>query len=391
VLLIIVFNTSLAIQILTANIYYLGVILVFLLLFFATSYEKKHFNYLMLVLLFAGLISVLVNEVPKFFRPFERLAIFFILLCLIGPLVVSQKLSYFRLKLFHLFNKTNLVICTLSLLGLITGIYKGITVNRFGNARVDFTGLYNHSMTLGPMAGVAILSGFFYYYKTNNKKLKIVFVIGIVFSFLAAVAAGSRGALVASICGLLFFFYKMNQGQMSKYITSIFIVIGIGVVSFPLWQDRTEYLFDKIESRKDSEGHFDSRTQKWGQRIYEFKTSPLFGIGFASINVNMYDNFNRDTGVIEPGSSWLGVLSMVGVFGFIPLLFLFFQNFIFIFKDRKNKKYSAFIGGLLVLFTVHMVFEGYIFASGSFLFFYIWLLLGVIEIYKKYDISILAK
>jgi len=58
--------------------------------------------------------------------------------------------------------------------------------------------------------------------------------------------------------------------------------------------------------------------------------------------------------------------------------------FFFLWREKKNLSKSGILGALLLFFSFHMNAEGYFLAAGSFLFFYIWLLLGVILGYKQY-------
>ena len=69
-------------------------------------------------------------------------------------------------------------------------------------------------------------------------------------------------------------------------------------------------------------GILDSRSNLWDDRLREFTNYPIFGVGFAEIDIIHDNNYTKD-GVIELGSSWLGLLSMLGIVGyFIHVLFL---------------------------------------------------------------------
>jgi hypothetical protein len=74
---------------------------------------------------------------------------------------------------------------------------------------------------------------------------------------------------------------------------------------------------------------------------------------------------------------------MVGLFGFIPF-FIMVSKYIFkILKTKNNILFWAYLGSLIVLFLVHMGGEGYVFSAGSGLFFYLWLLFGIIDRFIK--------
>jgi O-antigen ligase len=143
---------------------------------------------------------------------------------------------------------------------------------------------------------------------------------------------------------------------------------------------------NKISSAQESGDITSSRTNLWNARLTEFSSSPIVGIGFASVNVDLNEEarFDEETGKVEPGSSWLAILSMTGILGFLFFFIMFVKYFLFIWKKaNSNNIYLCLLGSLLVFYAIHMLGEGYIISSGSGLFFYFWLLLGVIDIYNK--------
>jgi len=372
----VVLNSSLSISFPIGDLYFIILLGMFFLIFIYILNEKKKINLSMVLLLIACLTSILINDVPIYFRAYTRFLLFAAIIFIVGPLVLTSNFKKFRFKIFNLMNKLNIIICLLSFLGLVTGIYRGITLTEYGTKRVDFTGLFNHSMTLGPMAGIAILTSFYYFKKEQNKKKQLYLIVVMFLLFLTVITSGSRGALVATILGSLYYLYSINRGKLKRYFRIVLLIIFVITATFPLWKERADFLMSKM-NRDEGNDLYDSRTVKWEQRLYEFKSSPVFGIGFASINPHMKDEFMESTGAVEPGSSWLGILSMTGLFGFIPMIFLFLRDLYYLYKF--NKIYSGYLGGLLILVSVHMIVEGYIFAAGAFLFFYVWLLLGVIE------------
>ena len=321
---------------------------------------------------------------PVYFKSYQRLIIFFFITALVGPFITSVGLAKFRYKLFYIYNIINITICTLSFWGLATGIYRGITINYLhGSQRADFTGLYIHSMTLAPMSAIAIFSCIYYLYKKKyTRKIKVILVFCLASSFLSMITAGSRGAIIAFVFGLLFFLFNIYRKKILKFIKILIFAILVVVLSFPLWENRVKFLVSKIENSNNNGSQLSTRAYKWEKRINEFKSSPFFGIGFASVDITKGAIYNKETGVIEPGTSWLAILSMTGICGFLCLVLVFINYIIFIIKQNDNRYYFSYLGSLLVFFMLHMISEGYALASGSLMFFYLWLLLGVVQIYK---------
>ena len=109
----------------------------------------------------------------------------------------------------------------------------------------------------------------------------------------------------------------------------------------------------------------------------EFKAYPFFGVGFATMNKEAVSRSSKSgSGTIEPGSSWLFLLSSMGLMGFLSFSILFFRSLYFLFIKESVGINGYFIGSLLFLFLFHMIFEGYVIASGAYLCFFLWLLLS---------------
>ena len=142
----------------------------------------------------------------------------------------------------------------------------------------------------------------------------------------------------------------------------------------PLWQNALDGLAEKQERNISSGSTFHSRADKWGQRIEEFKSSPIVGYGFASV-----DPANKDQSIgaggksIETGSSWLSVLSMTGIIGFILIMWIYIKAFLSVYKWTKD----TLLLSVLTLLSVNICTEGYIFFGGSFLAFLFWITIGV--------------
>jgi len=106
----------------------------------------------------------------------------------------------------------------------------------------------------------------------------------------------------------------------------------------------------------------------------EFASSPIIGIGFQTVSLTGSDSPNR-RGNIEPGSSWLAVLSMTGIVGLCFVLIIFYRAWHV--SKYVNNNNTILFQGLLLFMSIHMLVEGYIYAGGSFLCMLLWLIIGV--------------
>ena len=123
-----------------------------------------------------------------------------------------------------------------------------------------------------------------------------------------------------------------------------------------------------------------SRDELWNDRIQEFKSSPFFGIGFASISTKSNNHYyNKEDGKVETGSSWLNILSMTGLIGVFIFCYIWIKTLYLIYINLNRFPYtSSYLAALIIFWSIHMGAEGYIYAAGSFLFFLLWLLIGYI-------------
>jgi hypothetical protein len=330
----------------------------------------------MIWIISSGLVSILLNDIPSFFRPYERLIVFVLVVGLVGPLIQNTSLNIFRQRLFTAINHLIVAMVLVSFFGIIVGL--PIMIDRGG-----YIGLFANSMLLGPMSAIAILVMVHRASQAVDTVRWFYFVMA-AFALLTCVAAGSRSALVAVIAGVVFYYYKTFQRKLTRFTRVVLVIVTICFISYPLWQQYTDRLMGKMAYGQLQGNLMVSRTFLWETRVNEFKTSPMIGVGFAAVDTSLSDRFDKIKGRVEPGSSWLAILSMIGLLGFIPITVLIFSYIRSLYIDNVNQTKSAFLGGLLAFFCFHMFAEGYVLSAGSGLFFYFWLVMGNIELHKNY-------
>lgn len=332
---------------------------------------------LMLFFLLLAGFSILANDIPGYIQAPFRLLSFILIVSLIGPFFQSPSLNFFKARTFQFSNQLLLLLGALTFFVYILPL--GIPQGRGG-----FTGFMVHSMTLAPFLGVALILALHKLYEFQgfrpSKSRKYLLIVAIVLIFISHLLASSRSAILASIGGAAFFFFKYYQRRLGRLVLLYVSLPLLVVFSYPIWEGYTEGIQRKMEYNERNDDLYASRRSNWDTRLAEFKSSPIIGIGFAHIT----DHVDIETGTSEPGSSWLAVLAQTGVLGAGVVILLFLGNLWMLIRDKENTLMAATLGGLLVLFILHMMAEGYLLASGSYLFFYLWLLLGNIQLYKTY-------
>lgn len=366
--------------------YYLMLIV---LLIYAVLKASK-ISILPIWLLLVCVISILWNSPPNFFRSWERLALFSILLCAVFPIFESKKLYEIRRNLFECI----LIICSLigvsSVFCYLLGInymtrYYGINDVLINTAGV-FSGITTHSMVLGICSAIGVV---YLTYKSTKPHISIrnryIYIAITFMSFCGVLLSSSRISFGAAFTGFLVILYLRYKAHFSKLIGIFISCCIILLAAYPIYNQFAEPLINKQKNNIESGGMFASREERWSHRINEFTNSPFVGIGFAAISPEYTDEYNIELGIVEPGSSWLTVLSMIGIMGALPIILIIINtwNGLKAIYNNKTEDYSILLSGLLSLFYVHLIAEGYIFAGGSFLCFLFWLTLGISYSYPR--------
>lgn len=316
-------------------------------------------------------VSILVGAPNPIFKSWYRLGLFACIFICVSPMIMGRNAQKFRRGVFY----TVIIACTLisavSFVGYFAGInymrsvYDGSVVDYLNNRGGTFGGITSHSMLLGPISGVGAIACL----HLALKKRRIFWLL-FVMCFGAVLFAASRSALVATLVGCLIYF-AFSAKKIGKNLMILIGITILAIASYPLWDNALAGIEKKNEGSIAEGVRMDSRNQKWEIRMEEWESSPICGIGFCAVSDK--DAYTLD-GKIEPGSSWLAVLSMTGIIGFVLFCCLYFRACKHVLQPHTSE--GALIGAVLVLLGVHMIAEGHIFSAGSYLCFLVWLAIG---------------
>ena len=344
-------------------------------------------NVTMVLFIIACVLSILANDIPSIFQAEYRLISFCLMILAIGPLNEGNSLNKFKWNLYGLINKVIIVGTLISFGGYLVHIplFHGWS---------GFNGFTNHSMTMSSIGGISSLLCFkLFLDETNNPdttfRKKWGFLGASVASVLVCFLGASRAALGATFVALFFYlwFYLGNVGKFMKYlIVALFLV----VISSPVWYPYTEKVREKIEARNAMGGQFSSRDDMWNARKAEFESNPVLGIGFSSVDLKKSSDSVRANGGIEPGTSWLFMLSSVGLLGTLFFAILALKPIIkYMFNAKRYPLQLLLVITLLVWRSIHLFAEGYIMAAGDFSFLHVWILIALANVIvdNKYKIT----
>lgn len=305
-----------------------------------------------------------VLDPDPMFKSWERFSLFVLLMICVSPLIENRTVMKYRQQIFII----SIFSCTILAIGSFFARFLGInfftrnTYDYLNNAGF-FGGLANHSMTLGIIGAIASV---YCAYKafTNSDKRKL-FIIFTIFCVGAVLFSASRAAFIALLGGMIIMIFRLS-GSHTRFFKILVGVSMIGLVTFPLWNSSLDSLISKNNKNKNLGSVYSSRDELWNDRIEEFKHHPILGVGFDAIDIsnNTYiSGFNRKTGQIESGSSWLTIFSMTGCIGAAIIIPMFVSCYIKVFKGRRVR--DCLICGILTVFYLHMFAEGYLFYGGS--------------------------
>lgn len=332
--------------------------------------NKKTQNMSYILFLFYLALNLIVCSPASFFKPWERLLFFVTMFVTVTAAFQSDKIVRLRAQALKILLSICILLSVFSFFCFFLGINYFKTDLDYSDYISNvgwFAGLYNHSMVLGPMSGISVCASM-YLFLTKREKMYLICAIICAGSVMLA---ASRTAFVAMIISMIFLLYRYSAKKRTfvKYlVSSIFIL----TVTFPLWNSSLDRMAAKQENFEE-QGRFGTRTNKWENRIAEFSSSPLIGIGFSSVGENSGD-LDNNSGVVEPGTSWLAVLSMTGIIGFLFVFSFFFKAYRINLNSLQRD--APLLMSLLVFISIHMMGEGYIYAAGNPTCVIAWLIVG---------------
>lgn len=381
-------NGTLSISISIGAAYYAGFAIALLISFICSGLIIKADRTFMMFYAFC-ILSIISNDIPEFFSPWGRLISFIMATLVLSPALRTQFLFYFRAYSF----KSALFLLQFVVIGSLIFFLAGINVDSH-----VFDGITTHSMLLSPISAIVIIYCTYNIYPVSSlmkKRKKIILIPFYIFLFIASfvcmLLAGSRIALLGCVIGLIAFFTVVLRFKIKQFIKPILTFIAILICTYSLWNPYLEAIENKNRyAIEHGSNIMESRTALWQKRIDEFKTSPVTGIGFAAVRINTLDlsDYDEESGHVEPGNSWLSILSMTGILGFIAFCGIIYQSCRKLRKIyRSDVRLTALLASLLCFYSVHMMAEGYVFGAGGFMFFFFWLIIGTIDsIYNNQNI-----
>lgn len=367
-------------------------VLLIIMLIYGFFKSKFSLNYFLLLFILFAVLGLIIMRPESYFRSWERLIGFTLNISLLSPLVSSKTFDDIKKNLFSYTFIGLKIIMYSSFVAYFLGI--NLSDKTLRDAYWAFSGITNQSMVLAPISAICFIQGIWRLITqdTNNKN-KILLIIQCLCSIWCIMVAGSRGSLFGVLASVVIIFYHF--GSLKKTAKYVFIILLAATLLPNNIIDKALYTINlKQENHAISTNNFAStRESKWEARTLEFIENPILGCGFASQRHFTSDDIMSyivETGGLEPGSSWLSVLAMTGILGFVTLGGLMIKISIELWSKSKTNVNAIFLLALWIFFLFNGMMEGWVFYSGSFIFYLFWLLFGTISACSKcnYEIKI---
>ena len=139
----------------------------------------------------------------------------------------------------------------------------------------------------------------------------------------------------------------------------------------------TSQMMAKQEYQEQTGGT--SRDGLWSDRMAEFKSSPLIGVGFGAHGVGE----DKEVSTVETGGGWISILAQTGILGLVLAISIICKAFTPIRKIRQDNSMMV-IYAAYFFFIVHSIVEGYMFQGGWYLCLIFWMVIGLLIENKQY-------
>lgn len=258
--------------------------------------------------------------------------------------------------------------------------YNFSQISAWGSSSGEFSGFTCHPMWMSAACGIGTI--FFVYamivlYKRGYLKWTIFLGLVSLASLWTTMQGGSRSASGISLLCCLFLILVSFESATQKRKILIPILL-VGLLAIPTMVTDNE----QFKRKQGGLGLYDdqgktSRTDLWQARWDEFKSAPVFGIGFG-VQKEGYENST------ETGSGWLTALAQTGLIGFSLICFFVYKIKLPL-KDLRTDSTAALFEAVMLFLLLHSFFEAYMFQIGWYMCLFFWLLVSVLDDYKTYD------
>lgn len=333
-------------------------------------------------------VSLLVNPVAEIFQSWPRLFSVAIVILLAGPILFSPLFTTVRRLLLRFICIGCVAAAMLYAIALLC--YLTRYTSYLSRYRFVWDWLNVASVPFGIASAIGTLFAWTRLHEKTTTLTRFLWTATMALCWWTMIMASSRAAiagLTVAFTALLFLpSFKRNYAppRWLRPLTIAMIAFMAVAVFRPLTEIMETKYWKVIDTPDDN--FFSSREDIWAARTHESEHHLLIGIGYATVESNP-GALNPDAAVpadgrVEPGSSWLYLLSSCGIFALTTFASIYLWGLTRAAKrvcssaaDRSPD--ALLILGLTLLFGIHLCTEGYVLAAGSPFCMMLWLTLGL--------------
>ncbi len=324
------------------------------ILYFLTKTDFKKINKSSWCLLAMGLVfilSVLVNQdiASQGYSPISKTKYYFLAVIMIAPISYYFKTLDPEIKTKKINGLILAFLITATLAGIagIYGMKTGFNPLKWSKVNTDrnsgLAGMvlnYAHNLAFFQV----IITGLIFYRNEIKKYINLIFLYIIwAFNLIALVMTYTRGAILAFVVAIPFYFLKKNK--------KIFVATGAVLL---IITSLTYKLLGELILRGGSDIE---RLSQWRAALAGFKERPIFGFGylnFESQSIPLKLKYGIEASYYggHAHNNYLEALASTGIFGF--LLFMLWQIFWLV----EMYKRDDLIAKLAIPFIVAFIVSG---------------------------------
>lgn len=309
-----------------------------------------------------------------------RLVLFSLVLYMAAPRL-SIKWHLYKIKLLYCIFSGFGIATLANLYAKLAGINHTFQDEYTMYRVAEFSGFCNHPMWTSCAAAFSTLffTSMAFRDTVKSKMQRYICFAMILASLYVTMVGASRSAFFLSLACLLLIIWMQSKNFA---VVRNLVVVGVAAVAFaPFLMKNSEAMMNKKNGLEITTENT-SRDELWAQRMEEFKSSPIFGIGFAAHGVGL----NKRVGRNESGGSFISVLAQAGVIGIFFVALIWMAAILFPKQIGSDPNMILFYAGF-VFMSIHSILEGYMFQAGWYLCLIIWLVLGLLTEHKMMRIK----
>lgn len=360
-------------------LHYVFIILSMVLVFLVRGLDMK-VNKAVGLFLVTGAISIIGNDIPAFFKPWERFALFSMMIVGCSPMLRGRDID--KLKR-HLYMGGLWALGIITLLSFI-GYFAGFGQRMWGFVN-SYMGVTGHPNFLGFFTMVTMVWGASLFFRCTEMKERYIVIGGWIACLITLLLCSSRSALACGLVGTIAAVYLRYQQNATALVNSVIVGVVLVIMSLPYLLPYAEVMmkknmdFDNVDSVVA-----DTRGSIWELRYAELAESPVIGIGAYSCDTTLPNAdifYDATNGSIELGSSYLGLLAQCGWLGFISFLLIAVPIVRKCIRYALNERtpYAQLWLPILTCCLMHMFFEGYLMTAGAVQCIIVWMVLGAAD------------